>query len=129
MVMQVDGKHEISSYLQTRGSIPLYWSQSPWSLKPIPILERSTEENKAALAQHFDKHLRNYFSQVTIVNLAEQHGNEGLVVAAYREAVEAMGNPRVRYTEWDFHGQCRGMRYENIANLLEERAHDIESSR
>jgi hypothetical protein len=52
-----------------------------------------------------------------------------LVVKAYREAVAALARPEVKYTEWDFHGECRGMKYENIAKLLDERAEDIEHIR
>ena len=127
--MQMAAKHQISSYVQTRGSIPLYWSQSPWSLKPVPVLERTAEENSAAITKHFEKQTRNYFGNTIIVNLAEQEGNEGLVVKAYREAIAALNKPEVKYTEWDFHGQCKGMRYENIARLMEARKEDIEHLR
>lgn len=110
--------------MQTRGSIPLFWSQSPWSLKPVPILERTIEENCAAISKHFNKQVRHYFGKVIVVNLAEKEGNEGKVVKAYRDAVAALDTPNVAYTEWDFHNECRGMKYENISKLLGERAAD-----
>ena len=123
--LDATGKHHISSYIQTRGSIPLFWSQSPWALKPIPILERTDEETSAAIAKHFDKQVNTYFGKNVIVNLAEHTGKEGLVVAAYKEHVERMKREDVKYTEWDFHHICKGMRYEKISLLLDELAGDI----
>jgi hypothetical protein len=88
-------------------------------------LERTDQETSAAAARHFDKQVNMYFGKNVIVNLAEHTGKEGLVVAAYKEHVERLKRDDVKYTEWDFHHICKGMRYEKISLLLDELAGDI----
>lgn len=120
MSTRIENKDHLTSYVQTRGSIPLYWSQSPWSLKPIPILERGDEDNQKTLGKHFERQIKSYFGAVHIVNLAETSGKEGVLVAAYRDGVARLDRPEVIYNEWDFHHMCKGMRYERISLLLEQ---------
>lgn len=110
----------LTSYVQIRGSIPLYWTQSPWSLKPIPVLERQGEETTQATSKHFDRISRAYFGNVHIVNLAEQTGKEGTLVKAYEKKVEELARRDVIYNDWDFHRMCKGMRYERISMLLDQ---------
>lgn len=85
----------VSSFVQTRGSIPLEWGQSPWALKPAPFLARPMEESLPFMTKHFDTQLKHYGRQI-IVNLAETSGKEAIVVDAYREGVKAMGNEAVK---------------------------------
>ncbi|KAI5477835.1 protein of inositol phosphatase family [Pseudohyphozyma bogoriensis] len=120
-----DGKLHVSSFVQTRGSIPVFWSQSPWALKPPPVLERTPAESLAAMTKHFEKQTKLYGRQV-IVNLAETSGKEALVVNAYKEGVEQMAKDNVKYMSWDFHHQTKGMKYENISKLISELYGDLE---
>lgn len=85
----------VSSFVQTRGSIPCVWGQSPWALKPAPFLKQSMEESLPSMTKHFDTQLKHYGRQI-IVNLAETSGKEAVVVDAYREGVKAMGNEQVK---------------------------------
>lgn len=39
------GQKFVASFVQTRGSIPLFWSQNATALKPPPVLERGPQEN------------------------------------------------------------------------------------
>ncbi|GAA5888214.1 hypothetical protein JCM6882_000324 [Rhodosporidiobolus microsporus] len=122
-----DEVRHVDSFVQLRGSIPVFWGQSPWALKPPPVLERTKEESREAMKKHFEV-LKEKYGRVICVNLAEQTGKEGSVVEAYRTGVETLGKDEseFRYVEWDFHKQCRGMRYENISNLLDEIKDDLE---
>lgn len=100
-----EGATHVASFVQTRGSspsfcdrvtchradlsraiVPVFWSQSPWSLKPPPVLERSHADSLKALEKHFQKQCALY-GNVIIVNLAEQHGKEAVVVDEYRKGV------------------------------------------
>jgi hypothetical protein len=72
-----------------------FWSQSPWSLKPIPVVERTPEENKTAITKHFAKQKSSYFGRVIVVNLAEQSGKEGLLVKEYEEKVNELKDENV----------------------------------
>lgn len=108
-------------FIQFRGSIPLFWKQNPYSLKPPPMLERSAADNKAACARHFDEQVKRY-GKVTCVNLAEQGGKEGAITEAYKNVAEAYASANgasVKYVAFDFHKECAGMKFENVARLLE----------
>ncbi len=108
------------SFVQFRGSIPLFWSQSPFSMKPPPVLERGDAENVRACKTHFEAQVKRY-EKVTCINLAEQHGKEGQITEAYRKRVqEDIGmTDKVQYVAFDFHKECSGMRFENVSKLLD----------
>ena len=112
------------SFVQFRGSIPLFWSQSPFSMKPPPVLERNDSENIKACSKHFDAQVKRY-EKVICVNLAEQHGKEGQITEAYRKRVQEdiKKGDSVQYVAFDFHKECSGMRFENVSKLLDN-VHD-----
>ncbi|GAA5970206.1 hypothetical protein JCM11641_000310 [Rhodosporidiobolus odoratus] len=114
-----EGTCHVDSFVQIRGSIPVYWGQSPWALKPPPVLERTKEESRAAMKVHVEG-LREKYGRLLLVNLAEQSGKEGSVVEAYRAGVESLGKDEteLRYVGWDFHHEARGMRYDKITSDL-----------
>ncbi|KAG0209749.1 hypothetical protein BGX28_009969 [Mortierella sp. GBA30] len=115
-IVRDDSDHQVS-FVQTRGSIPLFWSQSPYRLKPIPIMERTEEENETGFKKHVDAQIDRYGRQI-FINLVEQHGRELVAGSAYTRYVEKLAEPRVTYVEFDFHEQCKGMKYENIERLI-----------
>lgn len=84
-----EGTRHVDSFVQTRGSIPAFWSQSPWALKPPPVLERTKEESRAAMKKHLEG-MHDRYGRLVLVNLAETTGKEGAVVEAYRSGVESL---------------------------------------
>lgn len=74
--------------------VPLFWSQSPYSLHPIPSLERTNDENHTALKRHFAIQ-KDHYGKQTIVNLAELVGREAIVGSQYRKHVEEENNPNI----------------------------------
>ncbi|KAI0301975.1 SacI homology domain-containing protein [Russula brevipes] len=118
----------VFSYVQIRGSIPMFWTQSGAGLKPPPQLspDATHEQNLRALTRHFKRTLPTYGPH-TIVNLAEQHGREGAITKAYRECVEEAGLSDVNYCQYDFHAETKGMKYENILNLVARLERSFES--
>ncbi|GAA5953997.1 hypothetical protein JCM3765_000719 [Sporobolomyces pararoseus] len=125
-----DGTKHSCAFVQIRGSIPAYWSQSPWALKPPPVLERTPKDTKEAMEKHIDG-LEARYGRLVLVNLAEQTGKEGAVVSAFREGMESLNKPeeKVRYLEWDFHHLTKGMHYENISKLIDLIRDDLEELR
>lgn len=118
------------SFLQLRGSIPLYFTQTPYSLKPAPVLQHSAAANRAALRRHFDR-LRSRYGRLLLVNLVEKHGIEAPLGEAYAQNVQAMneegGGEHIRLEWFDFHAACRGMKFENVTLLLESVAATLEA--
>ncbi|GAA5900530.1 uncharacterized protein JCM6883_002873 [Sporobolomyces salmoneus] len=125
-----DGTSHTCAFVQIRGSIPAYWSQSPWALKPPPVLERTPKDTQEAMGKHIDA-LEARYGRLVLVNLAEQTGKEGAVVAAFREGMESLKKEedKVRYLEWDFHHLTKGMHYENISKLIDLIRDDLEELR
>ncbi|KAF9276892.1 hypothetical protein BGZ88_001463 [Linnemannia elongata] len=115
-IVRHDSDHQVS-FVQTRGSIPLFWSQSPYRLKPIPVMERTEQENFQGFSSHFGMQRSRYGRQICI-NLVEQHGREQVAGSAYTRYIQKLNEPEIRYVEFDFHEQCKGMRYENIERLI-----------
>ncbi|KZT09631.1 uncharacterized protein LAESUDRAFT_722598 [Laetiporus sulphureus 93-53] len=119
MRVEREGFTNIFSHVQIRGSIPLYWKQEGYSLKPTPQLapDRTHEQNLDVIRRHFKKILPRYGPH-TIVNLAEQQGKEAQVTNAYKEYVEELHDKNIQYYAYDFHVETKGMKYENIAKLI-----------
>ncbi|CCA69257.1 related to SAC1-recessive suppressor of secretory defect [Serendipita indica DSM 11827] len=109
----------VFSFVQIRGSIPLFWSQPGYGLKPPPQLDstKTSEQNSQAMRAHLANAIARY-GPVSCVNLAEQTGKEGPITDAFRETMNGLGLQGAKYNEWDFHRECRGMRYENISKLI-----------
>ncbi|XP_046849914.1 phosphatidylinositide phosphatase SAC2-like [Xenia sp. Carnegie-2017] len=95
----VHANNHCLSFVQTRGSIPLYWSQTGMKYKPPPKLERDKSK--------------------TVVNLVEQNGREQVLYDAFMEQIITYDNPLLTYVTFDFHEYCRGMKFENVSKLVE----------
>ena len=116
------------SFLQLRGSIPIYFQQSPYAIRPKPVLLHSEESNRAAFSRHFDGLERRYGGEVYCVNLVECSGGEGIVGEKYEQYAGELIKTRedggstnaVGFNWFDFHKVCRGMKFEKVSVLLEE---------
>ncbi|XP_068625713.1 phosphatidylinositide phosphatase SAC2 [Battus philenor] len=106
-----------ASFVQVRGSVPIFWSQPEYKFRPPPRLDRGEEETHTAFKKHFEEELKNY-KQVCIVNLVEQQGRERVIWEAYGNHVLKYNSPDIIYATFDFHEYCRGMHYENVSILI-----------
>ncbi|KAF7338181.1 hypothetical protein MVEN_02043000 [Mycena venus] len=120
MRVEREGRSNVFAYVQLRGSIPLFWTQTGYGLKPPPLLatDRTHEQHMDALKRHFERTVPKYGPH-TIVNLAEQHGKEASVTQGYREYMAELADKNAVYHEYDFHTETKGMKYENISKLLD----------
>ncbi|KAK5987537.1 Sac domain-containing inositol phosphatase 2 [Cladobotryum mycophilum] len=121
----------IYSFLQIRGSIPLFFTQSAYSLKPVPVLQHSEEANYKASKTHFERLSRNY-GELQVVNLVEKHGVEEPIGSQYQKTVERLNSElrdeaKISFEWFDFHHVCRGMKFENVSVLLSLLKDQIES--
>ncbi|XP_069774147.1 phosphatidylinositide phosphatase SAC2-like isoform X5 [Narcine bancroftii] len=109
---------DIMSFVQVRGSVPLFWSQEGYRYKPHPKLHKSEEENKRAFQAHFKEQIKIYNKEV-IINLVDQIGPEKLIGDAYLKHFLMFNDPNLIYVLFDFHHLCQGRRFENIKLLTE----------
>ncbi|XP_078033430.1 phosphatidylinositide phosphatase spermathreecae isoform X2 [Augochlora pura] len=105
------------SFVQVRGSVPVYWSQPGYKYKPPPHIDRGETETQVAFEKHFTEELQLY-GPVCIVNLVEQTGKEKIVWEVYSNHVINYNHPDMTYTSFDFHEYCRGMHFENVSILI-----------
>ncbi|CAG4978669.1 unnamed protein product [Colias eurytheme] len=117
-----------ASFVQVRGSVPIFWSQPEYKFRPPPRLDRTEEESHTAFKKHFEEELKIY-KQVCIVNLVEQQGRERIIWEAYGNHVLKYNSPDIIYATFDFHEYCRGMHYENVSILINAIADVIDEMR
>ncbi|KAL4893736.1 SacI domain protein [Aspergillus ambiguus] len=119
-----DASQKVYSYLQVRGSIPLYFSQSPYAFKPVPVLHHSTETNQLAFERHF-RDLSRRYGKIQAVSLIDKQAGELKLGEKYEKYAKTMNQSRVLAgaplgLEWfDFHNECRGMKFENVSRLVD----------
>jgi hypothetical protein len=117
---------KIYSFTQLRGSIPLFFSQSPYSLKPQVTTWGSFETNQKAFKRHFSD-LAERYSEVYAASLIDKHGNEAKIGDLYEQHAKDLnehggidGKGKQLGFEWfDFHNVCRGMHFENVSKLMD----------
>ncbi|KAL2357087.1 SacI homology domain-containing protein [Cryomyces antarcticus] len=119
-----DPAQKTYSFIQIRGSIPLFFSQTPYSFKPIPVLFSSPETNQAAFKQHFAKVIARY-GAVQVASLVDKHGTEAKIGEEYEKQASVfndnggVNNTKIGFEWFDFHNVCRGMKFENVSILMD----------
>ncbi|BBM99160.1 phosphatidylinositol 3,5-bisphosphate 5-phosphatase [Marchantia polymorpha subsp. ruderalis] len=103
---------QMSSVVQNRGSIPLFWSQEASRLSPKPdiILHRIDPIYKAT-ALHFEDLEQRYGNPIIILNLiktVEKRPREMMLRREFATAVGYLNNilaeeSRLKFIHWDFH--------------------------
>lgn len=119
----IEGDFARSSFVQTRGSIPLFWTQLPnLRYKPAPTLTPGYNHLEA-FQKHFDNQIYTYGNQV-IVNLIDQKGPEKALGRQLQEVVNLANNPKIKYEAFDFHHECRKMQWDRLSILMDRIAQD-----
>ncbi|KAK7275522.1 hypothetical protein RIF29_16641 [Crotalaria pallida] len=118
---------QISSMVQIRGSIPLFWSQeaSPLNIKPDIILSKK-DPNFEATRLHFDNLNDRYGKPIIILNLiktSEKKPRETILRAEFANAVRFInqnlrGDDRLRFLHWDLHRHSRRSKATNVLSQL-----------
>lgn len=138
---------QVMSYVQTRGSVPVYWAEIN-TLKYVPKLQvRSAETAVDAARRHFDEQIRIY-GENFLVNLVNRKGREDRVKQAYEQMVRLLvSSPkeskeadyisdekiravepsrstqeydRLHYIYFDFHNETKGLKWHRAQLLLDQ---------
>lgn len=137
----------ILSYVQTRGSVPVYWAEVN-KLKYTPDLQIRGVDNAVNAAKlHFDEQIK-FYGDVYMVNLVNQKGREKRVKDAYEQITRLLQSntneqmaqggkspeavhiieantvqnqfDRLHYVYFDFHNETKGFRWERTDLLLQQ---------
>lgn len=101
----------------------MYWRQTPnLKYKPPPELVPG-RDHLQAFTKHMNTQIMHYGRQV-LINLIDQTGPEEVLEKAYSSVVAQLGNPAVRYEAYDFHSECRKMRWDRLNILIDRLAHE-----
>ena len=144
---------QVLSYVQTRGSVPVFWSEIN-TLKYTPSLQvRGVETAVDAAKRHFDEQISIYGDNL-LVNLVNQKGREERVKEAYEQMVRILvsaPNERahsdyatdekihiveatqqklpydhLHYVYFDFHNETKGLRWHRAQILLDQLRENLE---
>ncbi|CAA7041761.1 unnamed protein product [Microthlaspi erraticum] len=107
-----DHPMQITSVVQNRGSIPLFWSQetSRFNIKPDIVLSKK-EPNYEATRLHFDNLVERYGNPIIILNLIktkEKRPRESILRSEFANAIDFINKDlpeenRLRFLHWDLH--------------------------
>ncbi len=108
----------IATHLQIRGSIPLVWSMKPtmqWS--PPVLVSQNFDESFNAAKLHIVETNAQYGQQY-FVNLIDKKGSQLRIGTKFTELVKQLNDSTINYTWFDFHGECKKMKWENLRKLI-----------
>ncbi|KAG0305294.1 hypothetical protein BGZ98_004359 [Dissophora globulifera] len=120
----VSGDHVMVAHVQTRGSIPVFWTQIN-NIKYTPklqIFENPQTEN--AFRKHFESQKRLYGPQL-VINLINKKGYEGPMGAAFSKQIDVLSDPQIKYYHFDFHHECSKMRWHRVSLVLDHFHDDL----
>ncbi|CAN0877763.1 Phosphoinositide phosphatase SAC2 [Linum grandiflorum] len=116
---------QLSSVVQNRGSIPLFWSQetSRLNIRPDITLSRK-DKNYEATKLHFENLAKRYGNPIIILNLIKTHETrprESILRAEFASAIRFINTSlpkedRLRFLHWDLNKHSR--RGTNVLSLL-----------
>lgn len=139
---------QVLSYVQTRGSVPVYWAEIN-TLHYTPSLQiRGVESAQSAAKIHFDEQIRLYGDNY-LVNLVNQKGREKRVKDAYEQMVHLLQSgestereegdhkssekftrieaeqhqskfDKLHYVYFDFHNETKGLQWHRAQLLMDE---------
>ncbi|KAH6817270.1 Phosphoinositide phosphatase family protein [Perilla frutescens var. frutescens] len=117
---------QISSVVQNRGSIPLFWSQetSRLNIKPDIILSKR-DQTYEATRLHFENLVKRYGNPIIILNLIktnEKKPRESILRTEFANAIEVINRDlseenRLKFLHWDLHKHSRS-KATNVLLLL-----------
>ncbi|KAF6154210.1 hypothetical protein GIB67_043100 [Kingdonia uniflora] len=117
---------QVSSVVQNRGSIPLFWSQetSRLNIRPDIILLKKDQDYEATRL-HFQNLAKRYGNPIIILNLIktrERKPRESILRAEFANAIEFINkdlsdDSRLRFLHWDLHKHSRS-KATNVLALL-----------
>jgi len=103
------------SYVQIRGSVPVFWEQAGFQVGKADFdVVREEIAARPAFQRHFDMLLRMYGRQHVVNLLAPGTGNESELVNAYEQSLKQFKSDKIEYTNFDLNHEFRS----NDGNLV-----------
>lgn len=122
-----------TSYVQHRGSIPLYWTQDNTGVTPKPPIELNlVDPFYSAAALHFDNLFERYGSPIYVLNLVkarERTPRESKLLEEYSKAIKYLNQflpkeHQIYHRAWDMSRAAKD-RNQDVIGTLENIAEDV----
>ncbi|XP_047236078.1 synaptojanin-1 isoform X2 [Girardinichthys multiradiatus] len=109
----------ISSFIQIRGSIPLFWEQPGIQVGSHRVkLSRGFEANAPAFERHFTA-LRTLYGKQVIINLLGGKEGEHMLSKAFQSHLKALEHATaVKMVNFDYHQNVRGGKTDKLSSVL-----------
>ncbi|XP_026129408.1 synaptojanin-1 isoform X6 [Carassius auratus] len=110
---------KVSSFIQIRGSIPLFWEQPGIQVGSHRVkLSRGFEANAPAFERHFSA-LRKLYGKQVIINLLGMKEGEHMLSKAFQSHLKASEHANaVRMLNFDYHQMVKGGKTDKLISVL-----------
>ncbi|XP_028966400.1 synaptojanin-1 [Galendromus occidentalis] len=109
--------NKVSSYVQIRGSVPLFWEQPGVQVGSHKVkLSRGSEMSAPAYKKHLETIVQRYGHQ-TFLNLLGSKEGETMLSHEFNKHHRAIAKKDIPLINFDYHAQCRGGKQENLIHL------------
>lgn len=115
------------SYVQLRGSMPFLWQQTPdlkWS--PKCTIDPNDKLNTEITRKNYQDIKKNY-ENCCMLNLIDKKGTQKRMGEYFDRMHTSVGEPDFKLVWFDFHAECKNMKYENLSKLLDLCSKEIEN--
>ncbi|KAG6837048.1 hypothetical protein H0H93_015619 [Arthromyces matolae] len=120
-----------TSYVQYRGSIPIYWAQETTSMSPKPPIEITViDPFYSAASRHFNDLFKRYGTPITILNLIKRREpvpRESKLLHEYTECVRYLNQflppDKMVYRAWDM-SRAYKEKTQDVISYLEDIAEE-----
>ncbi|XP_039175219.1 synaptojanin-1 isoform X5 [Crotalus tigris] len=109
----------VSSFIQIRGSIPLFWEQPGLQVGSHRVrMSRGFEANAPAFDRHFHT-LKNIYGNQIIVNLLGSKEGEHMLSKAFQSHLKASEHANdIKMVNFDYHQMVKGGKVEKLHSVL-----------
>lgn len=107
--------------------MPFIWSQSPdlkWS--PSVKIGQNDRLNCDVMRKNYDDILKSY-ENCCLLNLIDKKGSQKRLGEYFERTHNQVDYSNMRLVWFDFHAECKNMKYENISILLDKVTHEIDN--
>ncbi|XP_060515948.1 synaptojanin-1 [Cylas formicarius] len=115
-------ENDVTSYLQTRGSVPLFWEQPGVQVGSHKVrISRGYEAAKAAFNKHMSMIKQLYGKQVIVnllgTSLIGSKEGEAMLSQEFQKHHKDSSHTDVAHIVFDYHQECRGGNQSNLHKL------------
>ncbi|KAK6191374.1 hypothetical protein SNE40_003083 [Patella caerulea] len=109
---------QVSSYVQTRGSVPLFWEQPGINVGAHKVhMSRGYEASAPAYDRHIQMICKQYGEQVIVNLLGSKEGERMLSQAFQNHHMASSHKDKVPFFHFDYHSEIKGSNLKNLEKL------------